>query len=479
MRVRAVGHACLEIEARHRNILCDPWWEGPAYTGQWHPWPTPRPGGLTERSIDYLYLSHGHEDHLHLPTLKKLRVGSVLVPELLAGGMGDFLRSTLDTSHVIEMPHGKTLTLPGGLRATCYANLSDSMLVLEDGDQVVVNANDALHASPPSVIEHFCKLLLRNHPPVTQLYLGYGGASWFPNCIRLPQKDDREVAKARERLFVSNFLRIVDTLRPKVAAAFAASFVLLDPQVRWITEERLSLSAPDQVFATRPRLGSTRCHLLLPGDVIDGTSIQPGGAERPTLETFSAALGGELAEARQRAETLAPISDAKLRELAMKVDERIASSRHRLGRDAAFCIDLYLRERPDRAIRVEVAPGFAKADLSYGFGAPIRLDLRREILEAAIDEDYGIESIVIGYGAIASLQRPEQLPHVQALLGLLSPRVGSWRAVVRELEQRPLRALEGIWRQRWPLLLATATRLGLLPHPYDLSKLGAERQRAA
>lgn len=478
MRVRAVGHACLEIEARNQLLLTDPWWAGPAYTGQWHPWPTPLPESLPTRSIDALYLSHGHEDHLHLPTLRRLRVGKVLVPDFLTGGMAAFLRETLDVSEVIELPHGKTVGLGGGLRATCYANLNDSILVLEDGSTVLVNANDALHASPPTVIEHFCRLLQRNHPPITQLYLGYGGASWFPNCIRMPGKNDREVARERERFFVSNFLKVVDALRPQVACAFAASFVLVDPELRWITEERLSLPGPDEVFASKPRLGATRCHLLLPGDVIEGASVRAGTEPRPTVERFHQALETSLLDARVRAESLARLSDDTVRELAAKVDRQVSRSRQRLGREAAFSIDLVLRERPDHPIRVEAGATGARADASRGFGAPIRLDLRREILEAAITEDYGVESIFIGYGAQATLQRPEQLAQVQALLALLSPRVGSWRAVMREIEQRPLRALEGIWRQRWPLLLATATRFGLLSHPNEPKRLRGDREAA-
>jgi len=40
-----------------------------------------------------------------------------------------------------------------------------------------VNGNDALHASPPAVIDYFCILLRRRHRRVDTLFLGYGGAS--------------------------------------------------------------------------------------------------------------------------------------------------------------------------------------------------------------------------------------------------------------------------------------------------------------
>jgi hypothetical protein len=187
MRTRSIGHAALEIEASGLRLLTDPWWAGPAYTNQWHAWPTPQPAGVESRQLDYVYISHGHEDHLHADTLRQLRPGAAaLIPEFLTGSAADFLTKELRFCQVIPLRHGRTVELRRGLRATCYVNLTDSMLVLEDGDRVLVNANDALHASPPAVLDHFCRLLRRNHATVDTLFLGYSGASWFPNCVRVP-----------------------------------------------------------------------------------------------------------------------------------------------------------------------------------------------------------------------------------------------------------------------------------------------------
>jgi hypothetical protein len=281
MRIRSVGHACLEITTRGLRIVSDPWWAGPAYNNQWYPWPQPRPDGLTDRAIDYLYLSHGHEDHLHLDTLGTLRQGAtVLVPRFVTGRLGPFLREFGSFSEVIELDHGRSIVLRNGVRATCYINATDSLLVLE-GDETVVNANDALHASPPAVIEHFCRLLRRRHPRINAMFIGYGGAAWSPNCIHVPGKDDREIARAQEGLFVQNFLRIVDRLAPQVACAFAASFVLLEPWNRWINDVKLSVPTPDVAYGHETVPGRTRCHLLLPNDVVEGGIIRPGGTPPP------------------------------------------------------------------------------------------------------------------------------------------------------------------------------------------------------
>jgi hypothetical protein len=486
MRTRSVGHACLEIEAKGVRLLTDPWWTAPSYTSQWYHWPTPQPGGVQERTLDYVYLSHGHEDHLHLDTLKTLRPGATaLVPESLSGGMADFLREVGHFAEVIELQHGKTVTLKNGLKATCYINLTDSMLVLDSGDQVLVNGNDALHASPQVVIDFFCRMLKKNHPKIDQLLLGHGGASWYPNCVRLPGKDDREAAHQRELHFQENFLHVVNQLKPSVACAFAASFVLLEPHNRWINEVKFDMPAPDEVFANRGGNGTTRCHLLLPGDIIDGHEVIPSGHERPSRESFERACAGELRAECAKVENLPAIPMAKLHALFRQLSAQVKTNRAFLGGVEPFTVELRLRDSPECSLYVQVTAKEATAELREPSAGPIVLEMRSEILETALTQEYGIESIVIGYGAVATLQRAEQFAQVKQLLSLLSPRQGAWRAVVKTVRRQPLQALGGIWRQWVPLALYVGERLGLLSHANDPKTLqrpeasGSNTQKAA
>ncbi len=469
MRVRGVGHACLEIEVAGLRIVTDPWWAGPAYTNQWYPWPTPLPDGLEKRKVDYLYLSHGHEDHLHPETLKRLRKGAVvLIPECLTGGMAEFLRE-LGFAQVRVLEHGRRTTLQNGVAATCYVNLTDSLLVLEGDGQVLVNGNDALHASPPAVIEHFCHELKARHPKVDMLFLGCGGASWFPSCIRLPGKNDRDAARARERQFGENFLTVVQRLEPAIACPFAASFVLLEPHNRWINEVKLEVETPDQVHARRGP-SKTSCHLLLPGDVIDEVGVHAGGAPRPTRAILEAAYTDELREGCQRVESLTPLTDAEMEELTRAVDRRVRENRARIGpRETVF--ELRLRDNPGEAIRVWLSRTAPRAERAPAGQHPLALELRAELLRSALQNDYGTEALLIGYGATAHLNSPQQYRHVLALIAALSPRAAGWRAVTRQVASRPLSTLGSLWRQRWALAAHVGTKLGLVRHAYEVEKL--------
>jgi Beta-lactamase superfamily domain len=450
--------------------VSDPWWAGSAYTDQWHPWPTPAAEGLESRPIDVLYLSHGHEDHLHTPTLARLGRGStVLVPAFVTGGMDGYVRS-LGFERVVALRHGQRAELGGGVTATCYVNATDSLLVVEDGDEVLVNANDALHAAPAAIADHFCDLLLRNHPRITSLFLGYGGASWFPNCLRLPGKDDRAAALRREQLLADNFARIVARLSPRLACAFAASFVLLEPANRWVNEVKLEAPGPDEAF--RRRAGgssSTACRLLAPGDVVDGAAVEPGGRTRPRRADLERACGAELRAACERLERAAPLSVGTLGELALEVEARLRASRRARGRPLE--LDLRIREAPDAAIRLCTREG-ATARLRTPRADVPALELRHGILRALLDEPYGAESITIGCGATAHLQDGRQLADVLAAIALLSPRTGSWRGIAAELRRDPWAVSSNVVAQRWPLVLHAGVRAGLIESLQGATLLG-------
>jgi len=79
MLITFIGHASLLIEANEVKILSDPWWNGPCFGAEWCPYALPYLQAVNEGRIDYVYVSHGHHDHFHPPTLKLFRGAKVLV----------------------------------------------------------------------------------------------------------------------------------------------------------------------------------------------------------------------------------------------------------------------------------------------------------------------------------------------------------------------------------------------------------------
>ena len=70
MKITYITHACLLIEIGKVKILTDPWLTGPCWGGSlWH-YPT---HNFTPKNLpvpDYIFYSHGHDDHYHYETIK-------------------------------------------------------------------------------------------------------------------------------------------------------------------------------------------------------------------------------------------------------------------------------------------------------------------------------------------------------------------------------------------------------------------------
>ncbi|MCU0701709.1 MAG: MBL fold metallo-hydrolase, partial [Myxococcaceae bacterium] len=89
MHVTWLGHAALFINVANRSVLIDPWFAEPVFAGAWFRYPpTPYPDPSTMPKPDFVCLSHTHDDHAGLETLKQLRSDQrVLAVDFPSGAM--------------------------------------------------------------------------------------------------------------------------------------------------------------------------------------------------------------------------------------------------------------------------------------------------------------------------------------------------------------------------------------------------------
>jgi hypothetical protein len=293
MKVTYVSHACLLIDTGKTRIATDPWFDGPAFCGQWNVFPRPFETDAAATASASVYLiSHPHEDHLHEPTLRRLSAtGSKRLfypfywyPETIAWlrsmNLGDIVEARSGRSYFIDKETDKEtkvtfLGAPG----------QNSIIVVESGGQVLVNVNDALHSEPSSLIDVYVQQINRRWPRIDAMFCGFGGASYYPNALHSEKKDDRAVARLREQLFIHNFCRIAHGLSPRVAIPFAADFVLLAPHQRWINEARfLREEIPNYYRKHFDDSGKTTVYAMYPGDrLVDGV-LEPASPYRGQLE---------------------------------------------------------------------------------------------------------------------------------------------------------------------------------------------------
>jgi hypothetical protein len=418
MHIRYIGHAGLALDVAGQHLLCDPWWNGPAYTGQWQAYPLPRFEKADLESADFIYISHGHEDHLHIPTLRSIdKRAALLIPKHRDPGLRDSLQS-MGFARVIEIGHGQQMRLAPGLLATIYLNKEDSILVLQGDGRTLVNANDALHASPRHIVDHLCRQIRARHPRIDTLLLGYSGASWFPNCIQITD-DQGYDATERERIFTQSFAYVTRQLEPRTVLPIGSGWVLLEERLRWINDVRFRSPSPAEELH-RQGAHQIACHPLQPGDRLLDDLFMPASGGRPTAEEVEADLHrlfpAGLAEMRLRLEP----DEERLEKVRQALHANASQRGRRLLRDGQRLLcRIDLRDVPGVSFLVDCERRNVHVQRCDRLRlAPLVLTTRLAVLEALATQTYGYESISIGYGATLQLRRGD-LEMRTTLLGLL------------------------------------------------------------
>jgi hypothetical protein len=411
MKIEYIGHACLLIDTGKMKIATDPWFHGPAYCGQWRIFPKPVNAAALNH-IDVIALSHGHEDHLHVPSLEQIRGNkTVFYPYLWYGGTKEYLQS-LGFSKVTEAIPYKSYRVDGETTITYSTNSLDSIIVIENKGEVLVNVNDALHSSTAGAINHFIETIRGRWPRIDYLFCGYGGASYFPNCFHVPGKDDLAVGRLREQFFAHNFCGIVSRLRPKIAAPFAADFALLSPAQRWINDVRfprpLMRQYYERNFGRGAGGGEVEITDMYPGDALDGLQLNAASPYRAVMNDGSLGhlIDEQYAEEISALKNPAWLAERQVEELRARILKNVseravifgATPRGRLDR-IVFSVrvnDVAERNCFNVAFRGDQASVERSAEpVSESL---LVIDTNSRIMNYSFDNEWGGEALGIGYG---------------------------------------------------------------------------------
>lgn len=138
-----IGNACIIAHDHGPVLATDPWLHGEAYFGSWilsHEVPAEQIANV--KACRFLWISHGHPDHLSLPSLEQLRDKTILLPDHVGGRIARDLRGM--GYQVQVMTCGQWLQLSPRLRVACIANYNqDAVLLLDLDGHLLIDANDA------------------------------------------------------------------------------------------------------------------------------------------------------------------------------------------------------------------------------------------------------------------------------------------------------------------------------------------------
>jgi len=120
VRIRYLGHACILIETRGVSILIDP-----VISYKYNDEVGRQTFVDLPRKIDYVLITHTHQDHLMFETLLQLRhkVGNIIVPRSVGGDRADpsakLILQTLGFNNVWELDELEQVEMPGGYIMGC------------------------------------------------------------------------------------------------------------------------------------------------------------------------------------------------------------------------------------------------------------------------------------------------------------------------------------------------------------------------
>lgn len=468
MRIEYISHACLSIQTADNHIATDPWWGDACYTRQWNLFPKPVDTSEAGKA-DTILISHGHADHLHESTLAGISAGkTAYYPYYWYAGTLEWL-SQMGFAEVVEARSGQTCQLGADTRVTYLVCGQDAIMVIEEGDRVLVNINDALHSTSPATIEVYCSHLRARWPDIDYVFCGFGGASYFPNVFHSPEKDDRAIGTLREEYFVAAFCRIVAALEPRVAVPFAADFVLLNPLQRWMNEVRFPREKIPAYFDAHYRTAgmTTRVVIMYPGDVIDNGALQAISPYRQRLRhgTLDHLIDEQYPEeisvfaSGQRITESA--ADQLVDLLARHVSEQAALRPAAEVRDLHFVVQLTDVPSPNY-YDVQVHQGVATVrrvrESDPDAVASIRTS--HDALLNSISYDWGGDDMIIGYGCEVSATSAASMPSARLASELLV-RHPDPRQYLRRHPLRMMRYVAQSWFASRARILAKLRRPGI------------------
>ncbi len=198
MKVTHYQSSTVLIETQDTKVLCDPWLVDGEHMGSWNHYPPLDINPKIFDDVDYIYLSHVHDDHTSLKTLPLL---NNTIPVIIHNFESKFLKRSIQNEgfEVLEidpldtfyMHDIKLRILPaapcdpkacgkfigcGAMEKKYRMTVLDTMAVFTNGKEVIVNTNDC----PFDLAEDAALRVKEQYPNIDLLLCGYLGAGHYP-----------------------------------------------------------------------------------------------------------------------------------------------------------------------------------------------------------------------------------------------------------------------------------------------------------
>lgn len=296
MKITFYQSSAVMIEMDGVKILNDPWLVDGELYGAWNHYPSIKFTPEDFSDVDYIYLSHIHQDHFSKKTLFELDNS---IPVLIHNFDSKVLRDNIKSMgfDVIELTHNDRIHLKNQVcinilaadncdPTVCYKYFGcapletkfgstsiDTMCVVDNEKEVIVNTNDC----PYDLAHTVSSTVKEKYPNIDMLLVGYTSASAYPQCFNLSDEEKQTEKRRLQLEFLNKAENYVNLFQPKYFMPFAGRYTLAGKltslnDFRSVTE----LDDALEFFTNSKNIDSARskCIVLNPNTSFDTSSGQ-------------------------------------------------------------------------------------------------------------------------------------------------------------------------------------------------------------
>lgn len=265
VKITYLGSASILVEDNGTKVLCDPWLVDGEFYGSWAHYPPVNYAPNEFNDVDFIYVSHIHPDHFSVRTLSKM---NKKIPILLHDFHYKYLKDNIVQLGFtpIELQHNKRTHLKNdtyinilaadncdpqlcfkyfgcGLAEKKFGSTSiDSMSVIDNGKEVMVNTNDC----PFSLGQTSASIIKNAYREIDMLLVGYSSATAYPQCFDLTESERENAKKSIIQKFLSQSESYVNLLKPRFFLPFAGRYVLSGKN--WILNEKRAVPELEDAY---------------------------------------------------------------------------------------------------------------------------------------------------------------------------------------------------------------------------------------
>lgn len=457
-KITYITHSSILIETEDAKVITDPWFHGSAYLNHWHVFPKPVDISYAT-DVTHIVISHGHEDHCHVPTLERMnKNATVYIPYTWLAGTKETIEQ-IGFKNVREMDSYRTVAIGKHLKLTFIVNGLDSILVIEHKGKVYINLNDAFNAMHKEFIKLFAKKVRSHWPVIHCLMCGVGGAGYFPNTIHSTTKNDWETGVQRELFLMNLFCEFVVAFKPENVIPFLPGFALLQKDKMWMNRIRQPRMLIDAMYKEMNTGHEVDFLHFYPGDYLLNGEWHKESPYYNDVKDDDWSVFAEQQYALEIAsgeDVLQPQQEGSLLRIAEQLNLLFPTStkglQHSLLQQLNFMIAL--SDVPDGYIHCSYSNGQLNANTVSKAMKEANLLIRttsRNLLYS-INELWGGDVFFIGYGADIDILNADCLADN---LDILSLRVLSVFPTAKQyIRKHPFRALRYFYYNRMQVVLA-------------------------